>query len=154
MPSPPPPPPQCGHSYSNGAAYHAHAHAPYGQYPQMPPAGWMPQHMPHMPQMPHMQMGMPMYGMHMTPGTYHQGLPPARGGHGGHKLFVGMIPYTTGEAELQNVFSQFGPLLEVPVWVEAYAAGPPYRDTPTRSLGRPEGTSLPRSALRCLLVQA
>ena len=40
---------------------------------------------------------------------------PAGGGSaaGAHKLFVGMIPYSTGEAELQHLFSQFGPLMEV-----------------------------------------
>ena len=32
---------------------------------------------------------------------------------GGPKLFVGMIPYSTGEAELHSVFSHFGPLMEV-----------------------------------------
>ena len=36
--------------------------------------------------------------------------PPAGAGH---KLFVGMIPYSTGEAELHGVFSHFGPLMEV-----------------------------------------
>jgi hypothetical protein len=41
----------------------------------------------------------------------------AAGGPGGqatgHKLFVGMIPYATTEAELQTLFVQFGPLTEV-----------------------------------------
>ena len=45
-------------------------------------------------------------------------LPPggaAAGGSGatGHKLFVGMIPYSTGEAYLQQLFSQFGIVTEL-----------------------------------------
>jgi len=71
-------------------------------------------HHTYMPAMGHM--GMP---MHMAP--YVQ-LPqpmappyPAPRMHDaqGHKLFVGMIPFSTGEVELQAVFSQFGPLMEV-----------------------------------------
>lgn len=55
MPSPPPPPPQSGQSYTNSLYQ---APTPYGQYQQMPPTGWMPQHMPqHMQQIQHMQMG-------------------------------------------------------------------------------------------------
>ena len=60
---------------------------------------------------PYGQMGAP----HMGGGPYMGG-----GAHGGPsaqnsapKLFVGMIPYATGEAELQQLFSQFGPLMEV-----------------------------------------
>ena len=37
----------------------------------------------------------------------------ANGHAGGFKLFVGMIPYSTGEVELQSVFSHFGSLMEV-----------------------------------------
>ena len=58
-----------------------------------------------------MQMGgVPMGGMPYMqmshPGAFGGGAPPPQGA--GHKLFVGMIPYATGEAELQNLFSQFG----------------------------------------------
>jgi len=57
--------------------------------------------------MPFMQMPMTHYmSVPMAP-QY----PPAA--NAGHKLFVGMIPYSTGEAELHGVFSHFGPLMEV-----------------------------------------
>ena len=68
---------------------------------------------PNMPQ--GMQMGYGMgYGGHPAP-------PPAGVGY---KLFVGMIPYSTGEAELTSVFSQFGPLMEV-CWPLRLQRAPP-----------------------------
>lgn len=48
----------------------------------------------------------------LQPYPLQHGGPPA-GQQGGHKLFVGMIPYSTGEADLQQLFSQFGMLMEV-----------------------------------------
>jgi len=52
------------------------------------------------------------YAMAAMNGMYGGTPAPPPAGEG-FKLFVGMIPYSTGEAELQAVFSQFGPLMEV-----------------------------------------
>merc|ERR1740115_136591 len=67
-----------------------------------------------------MQMGMHPYGMQMAGHGHGHGHGASYGAAGGgahstagHKLFVGMIPYATGEVELQSTFSQFGPLMEV-----------------------------------------
>jgi len=64
--------------------------------------------------MPQMGLPLPM----ALPPQYMQAMAPpfapaAPDAVAGHKLFVGMIPYSTGEPELQAVFSQFGPLMEV-----------------------------------------
>merc|ERR1719424_1522497 len=86
-----------------------------GQAPGMPGMG-----MPGMGMMGGMgggqMMGMHPYGMQMAGHGHGAGYGAAGGsGHStaGHKLFVGMIPYATGEGELQSAFSQFGPLMEV-----------------------------------------
>ena len=86
--------PQNGHS-GNGSGFHrGNGHLPYMGGMGMQAGG----------------MGMPMGPMGY--GMQGGGMPPPLPGTG-FKLFVGMIPYSTGEAELQSVFSQFGPLVEV-----------------------------------------
>ena len=80
--SPPAPSPPGQNGHSSGQNGHA-------SYPPAPPQPYVQMQMPPMP-----------YGMQMMGG--YGGAPPPGAGH---KLFVGMIPYATGENELQQVLT-------------------------------------------------